>query len=68
MDGVATGGQFLPEFRTDDAAAAVGWIDRDADVHKDRGQTSDVSRDNAISYRQMSEHRHSNIRYLTSDI
>src|SRR2546421_7642614 len=25
--------QFLAQFRTDDAAAAIGWIDCDADVH-----------------------------------
>jgi hypothetical protein len=34
MNRVSAGGQFLAEFGTDDAAAPVGWIDRDADVHK----------------------------------
>jgi hypothetical protein len=26
-------GQLFPQFRTDNAAAAISWIDRDADVH-----------------------------------
>lgn len=34
MNRVSAGSQFLAEFGTDNAAAPVGWIDRDADVHK----------------------------------
>jgi hypothetical protein len=30
---VAARGEFLAQLRTDDATAAVGWIDCDADVH-----------------------------------
>ena len=33
MDGVTAFCEFFTEFRTNDAAAAVGWINRDTDVH-----------------------------------
>ena len=33
MNRVSAGGEFFPEFRTYDATAAVGRINRDADVH-----------------------------------
>ena len=34
MHGMAASGEFLAQLRSDNAAAAVSWIDCDADVHR----------------------------------
>ena len=38
MNRVPARGEFFPQLRTDDAAAAVGRIDCDADVHESAEQ------------------------------